>query len=444
MGGSTESGPNPISDPVTLSVPGDKSISHRALLLAALSSGRSRLEGLLGGADTRATTAALRRLGVRVPPLRAGVEVAIDGVGLRGLGGPFVRLNCGNSGTTARLLLGILSAQDRRAVLTGDRSLRTRPMRRVLDPLAAMGATFHELRQSDRLPVEVLGGTLAGIEHSSPIASAQVKSALLLAGLCAGVRVSIEEPGASRDHTERLLGALGVSLTSTPLQGSARRITLVRSPERLPGFDLTVPGDFSSAAFFLVLAALAGSRPLRIHRVGLNPTRTGFLRIVECMGLRVDVERRGEDSGEPLGDLLVHPGRPTGTSVGPAEIPTLLDEVPALAVLATAAEGETRVTGAADLRTKESDRLASLVKNLVRIGADAEQLDDGLVVRGSRRRLAGTVTTHGDHRVAMAFGVLGALPGHRIAVDSPSVVEVSYPGFWTDLRRVAAELGLTK
>jgi 3-phosphoshikimate 1-carboxyvinyltransferase len=410
-------------------VPGDKSITHRALLLSALADGVSRVRGALDAEDTRSTRRVLEALG---STLEAGSadELTLSGRGLRGLAAPAAALDCGNSGTTARLLLGVLAAQPLTATLTGDDSLRSRPMRRVTAPLREMGAQILELGAPDRLPIQIAGRALAGIEHRSAVASAQVKSAVLLAGLAAGVSVSVTEPLRSRDHTERLLRALGVQVTEES-DADGHRVTLRPAPA-LPPLDVTVPGDFS-AATFLLAAALLLNKPLVIENVGVNPTRTGLLGVLARMGARLELLDPREQGGEPVTDVRVLPGALTGTRVAPAEVPALIDEVPVLAALAARAEGETRITGAGELRVKESDRIAVLVSNLRAVGVDADELPDGLVVQGTARALQGTVRTAGDHRIAMAFGVLAALPGNRIAIDNPGVAAVSFPGFWQEL-----------
>jgi 3-phosphoshikimate 1-carboxyvinyltransferase len=429
-----------VSGEVT--VPGDKSITHRALLLAAAARGESRLRGLLPGEDCRSTAAVLRALGCEVPdlPLQGG-EVRVPGRGLDAWRAPAAPLDCGNSGTTARLTMGLLAGRPFCATLTGDASLRRRPMRRVTDPLAGMGARFREQGNgAEFLPVEVCGGALRPAEHFSPQASAQVKSALLLAGLSAGVPVSVHEPLLSRDHTERMLRALGVGVVTSERDGGWIS-ALPAHGGPLPPLDLRVPGDPSSAAFLAALALLADEGELRISGVCVNPTRTGVFRVLARMGGFVELHREREEGGEPVADLVVRPARLVGTEVGSAEIPALIDEVPVLAVLAARAEGETRITGASELRVKESDRIAVLVENLRALGADAEELHDGLVVRGSDRPLRGRVRTAGDHRVAMAFGVLAALPGNEVQVDDPTCADVSFPGFWRRLDALAGKGG---
>ena len=422
-----------------LRVPGDKSISHRALLMAALTGGESRIRGVLTGEDPQATASILRELGVPVPPLVADGELRVRGVGVRGLRAPTRVLDCGNSGTTARLMLGVLAGQRIEATLTGDESLRRRPMRRVTNPLSRMGARFAPLAAPGMLPMRVTGGTLRALDHRLPVASAQVKSALLLAGVTGGVPVRLVEPGLSRDHTERMLAAAGCTLASSYRDG-ANQVLLTASPSALDPLDVVVPGDFSSAAFPLACALLGGAgEGIVLRGVGLNPTRTGLLPVLERMNARIDVETgsaRGQR--EPVGDLVVRPSELTGTEVKPEEIPGLIDEVPVLAVLAARARGTTHITGAAELRVKESDRLGALAANLSGLGVEVEELPDGLVIEGTGRPLSGPVEARGDHRIAMAFGVLGALPANSITVDAPAAVGVSYPGFWEMLERVSA------
>jgi 3-phosphoshikimate 1-carboxyvinyltransferase len=421
-----------------VAVPGDKSITHRALMLSAVAQGASRLRGLLPSADCRSTASVLRALGCGVAdPPGDGGEVVVAGAGIASWRAPERPLDCGNSGTTARLMLGLLASRPFAATVTGDGSLRARPMRRVSGPLERMGAALRELGEPDRLPLEVLGRPLRPIEHASTVPSAQVKSAVLLAGVAGGVPVAVREPSPSRDHTERMLRGLGILVRVEAVDGgSVVRLEPPSAP--LPPLDLDVPGDPSSAAFLVALAALSGAGELRIRGVGVNPTRTGFLRLARRMGARIRCEDRRSAGGEPVADLVVAGGAALrGIEVGPGEVPDAIDEIPVLAVLAARAEGETRITGAAELRVKETDRIAALVENLRAIGVQAEELADGLVVRGTDRPLAGPVRTHHDHRVAMAFGVLGAAGSATLLVDAPAVVEVSFPGFWDLLRRLS-------
>jgi 3-phosphoshikimate 1-carboxyvinyltransferase len=414
---------------------GDKSISHRALLLGALASGRSTIHGLLKSGDTESSAHVLRTLGTDIDPLAAATTVA--GRGLRGLAPAALPLDCGNSGTTARLMLGILAAHPFSTTLTGDASLSRRPMRRVADPLRAMGATIDTPAGHDGLPLTITGGDLRSVSWTTPVASAQIKSAILLAALCARIPVTVQEPQQSRDHTERLLASLGVPLQSDRNPDGSVRISLVPC-ERLAAFELTVPGDPSSAAYFAALGALADSGEILLRDVALNPTRTGFIAVLRRMGARVELHPRTAP-GEPIGDLVVQP-RPglAATSIEPDEVPALIDELPLLACVAARADGETVIRGASELRVKESDRIAAIVANLRAIGVDAEELPDGMRIRGSpTARPRGLIRTFGDHRIAMAFATLGAATGRELAIDDPECVAISYPDFWRDLARIS-------
>jgi len=420
-----------------LRVPGDKSISQRALILSALAEGKSRLRGLLSGGDPASTANALRGLGVPIPTLDpSGAEMIVTGLGLRGFHRPLGPLDVENSGTGARLLLGVLAGQPLEAVVTGDESLRKRPMARVTDPLTAMGAHFEALEVEGRLPIRVRGGSLKRFSYHLPVASAQLKSALLFAGLVGGVEVQLVEPGRSRDHTERVLSGMGVSVTSGPRE-KGWGVSLSNPPSALPPLDLDIPGDFSSAAFLLLLGLLRGGKePLVIRSVGLNQTRTGLLPVLERMNARIGVERSPEiDGGEPSGDLVVYPSELVGCQVGGDEIPGLIDEVPILAIGAACARGPTQITGARELRVKETDRIQAVVNNLRALGVEAEELEDGLEVMGTDQPLRGRIQSYGDHRIGMAFGVLGALPGNEIHVEGGEVASVSFPGFWELLAR---------
>ncbi len=422
--------------PVEITVPGDKSLTHRALLFAALAAGESRLSGLLDAADTRSTAAALGALGSPVPSDWSG-EVSVAGRGLRGLTAPAETVDCGNSGTTARLLLGALAGCPLEATLTGDASLRRRPMRRVTEPLSACGARFDALGEDGRLPIRVRGARpLSAIDHRNHRSSAQVKTALLLAGLTGGAPVTVTEPRLSRDHSERMLAAMGAGIRRDRDDGGF--VTALEPVDSLAPLDFRVPGDFSSAAFFLALGALRGA--VRVRGVGLNPTRTGMLEVLRRMGLEVRAVETGTAAGEPVGDVEVGPAALAGTTVASGEIPALLDEVPILAALAATARGETRFEGVAELRVKESDRVHAMVENLGAIGVEAHADDDVLVVRGTDRALSGQVDAFEDHRIAMAFGVLAAVPGHRIEIRGRDAVAISYPRFWNQLERVNMEL----
>lgn len=428
-------------------LPGDKSITQRALILAALAEGESRLTGLLAGEDPQATAAVLRALGADVPPPPAdGSEVRVRGVGLRGLESPERDLDFRNSGTGARLMMGVLAGQSISAILTGDASLRSRPMRRVTEPLSEMGATFRELGKPDRLPIRITGGPLNPLTYESPVGSAQVKSALLFAGLTGGAVTLVSEPSSSRDHTERMLTMVGAPVISHEVDGRWQ-VELRDPPEAISPLDFAVPSDFSSAAFFLVLGLLGGAGPeLTLRQVGLNPTRTGMLGVLARMGasphyLTHSYDVPPDSAAEPVGDLTVRPTLLKGIEFGEAGTPAILDEIPILAVAASRAEGLTRVTGARELRVKESDRITALVENFRALGLAVEELDDGLEIEGSDRPVRGEVDAHDDHRIAMAFAILGALPGNDITIRNRDIVDVSFPGFWNALDRLAPRAG---
>lgn len=429
-------------------VPGDKSLTQRALIFAALSDGESRLSGLLHGGDADSTAGALRTLGAEIPLLPPdGGELRIRGAGLTGLRQPRARLDLGNSGTGARLLLGVLAGSGVTATLTGDTSLRCRPMARVTEPLGAMGARLHYLSEPGRLPIEVEGRRpLEPVDWPSPVASAQVKSSILLAGLTGGAFVLVTEPRQSRDHTERLLRAVGVSVVEHAVAGGWR-VEMRDPPERVDPLDFDVPGDVSSAAFLFALAALGGAGPegITVERVGLNPTRTAFLEVLNRMGADIDIEadwHHGKaGSSEPVGSVTVRPSDLRGTTVGGAEVPRLIDELPLITMLGTRARGVTTITDAAELRAKESDRIEALCRNLRALGADVEEHEDGLALEGSSRSLRGPVLTFKDHRIAMSFAVLSAATSGEIEVDDPSVADVSFPGFWRMLDQVSETRG---
>jgi 3-phosphoshikimate 1-carboxyvinyltransferase len=409
-------------------VPGDKSITHRALLFAALARGTSRLGGLLTSLDARSTARVLRQLGAGLSPLRQGAVTTVLGRG--SLLRPTEILNCGNSGTTTRLLLGLLSGHRFSATLTGDRSLRRRPMRRVTVPLSTMGARFTELN-GDGLPLTVEGARLSPLSYEMPVSSAQIKSALLLAGVAGEVEVALREPhGRSRDHTERLLRAFGYGVRESD-------DWIHFSPTgRIQPFEIEVPGDPSSAAFLVGAAILAQSGELRIAGVGVNPTRIGFLEVLRRMGAELWIESSASQFGEPVGDLLVRPVPLRATEVTAREIPGLIDEIPLLAMLASRAKGTTIFRQVGELRVKESDRLGLLAENLRAVGARAEVQGDDLVIEGGDAVPRGRVRTDADHRLAMAFAVLGTLPGARVRIDDMACVAVSFPNFPEALRKI--------
>jgi 3-phosphoshikimate 1-carboxyvinyltransferase len=397
-------------------------------MLAALGRGTSEIEGLLAGEDVKSTARVLRQLGVRIAPVRSGAVVTIRGARFAE---PRSRLHCGNAGTTARLLLGVLAGQHFAATLTGDASLRRRPMRRVTEPLRAMGAEIHE-HQGGVLPITIRGGRLHPLTYTTPVASAQIKSALLLAAVTGNVGLTIREPYRSRDHTERLLVHLGCGLRE-------RDGAIVYEPSStaaVPAFRLAVPGDVSSAAFLIAAAVLAEAGELVIENVGVNPTRTGCLVVLERMGASVGRVNLRDAGGEPVADLVARPAALRGTEVTAAEVPTLVDEVPILAVLASRAAGETVFREVGELRVKESNRLELVAANLRALGVEAAAQGNDLVVRGTGKPPRGRVDTARDHRLAMAFAVLGTLPGADVRLSERRSVAISYPGFFRDLKRI--------
>ncbi len=412
----------------TIRVPGDKSISHRSLILASLADGDSRIRGILDSRDIQSTASVLRALGVNVPELSA--DFTLRGNGLRGYSQPREDLDCGNSGTTARLIMGAIAGNEIFARIVGDESLSRRPMRRVTEPLAEMGAVIEYPGKADSLPVTITGGKLHALDWDNVTSSAQVKSAILLAGLTGKARVAVNETIASRDHTERMLRAMGAKVETVK-----KRVEL-KPVKTLNPLDIQVPGDPSSAAYFIAAAVLSESGELRLSNVCLNTTRTGFIMILIAAGASIEYENERLSGGELVGDILVRPAQLGAMEVDVDDIVSMIDEIPLLACVAAAAGVEVRVTGAAELRAKESDRIAVTAANLRAIGVQVEELPDGFHIKEGKQKLRGTVKTHEDHRIAMSFGVLEKVTGGDVTVDERDSVAVSYPAFWNDLDRV--------
>jgi 3-phosphoshikimate 1-carboxyvinyltransferase len=405
-------------------VPGDKSLSHRAVLLGAVSDRETRVAGFGRSGDTESTLAAVRALGVRVYEADADT-LRVFGVGLRGLQAPAEPIDCGNAGTLLRLLPGLLAGQEgRRFELTGDESLRSRPMERVAEPLRLMGAKIETT--DGHAPVVVEGAPLRPVTYALPVASAQVKSAVLLAGLFArGGETTVEEPLPTRDHTENLLAQAGVPVRRGP------RSVSVRAVERLELGDVELPGDFSAAAPLLVAATLLAGSELTVHGVNLNPRRTGLLGVLERMGAQIAVFNRRRIGGEPAGDLDVRPSQLVGTTITPAEVPLLVDELPLFALLAVHAHGDSLLRGAAELRAKESDRIEAVVDGLRPLGAHIRATPDGFRVRGVPSRIrGGSLDARGDHRIAILGAVAGLLSREGVEVQGAEVAAVSFPGFY--------------
>jgi 3-phosphoshikimate 1-carboxyvinyltransferase len=401
-------------------VPGDKSVSHRALMLAAIADGESRIRGFLEGEDTRATATVLAQLGVRIETPSAGERV-VHGVGLHGLRGSSQSLDCGNAGTGMRLLTGLLAGQAFDSTLIGDASLSKRPMRRVTDPLALMGA---RIDTRDGLPpLRVHGGQpLHGIRYELPVASAQVKSALLLAGLYGIGETEVIEPHPTRDYTERMLAAFGWPIAFEP--GRAK----LEGGHALRATDVNVPADFSSAAFFLVAASIVPGSELHLPAVGLNPRRTGLLHALRLMGADITIEHERESGGEPVGDLLVRHAPLHGVELPESLVPDMIDEFPALFIAASVTSGRTVIRGAAELRVKESDRIATMATGLRALGAAIEETPDGAIIQGGQLG-GGSVESHLDHRIAMSFALAGLVASGPVRINDCSHVATSFPGF---------------
>ena len=414
-----------ISQPVAslqgnVVVPGDKSVSHRSMMLSVIAEGTSHIRGFLEGEDTRATAAVLAQLGVSIEAPSAGERI-VRGVGLHGLRGSSQPLDCGNAGTGMRLLTGLLAGQAFDSTLIGDESLSKRPMRRVTDPLAKMGAQIDS--QDGLPPLHVRGGrSLHGIRYELPVASAQVKSALLLAGLYAEGSTEVIEPHPTRDYTESMLAAFGWPITFSP--GYAK----LEGGHRLRATDVVVPADFSSSAFFLVAASIVPGSVLRLPAVGLNPRRTGLLEALRLMGAAIRVENQSESGGEAVGDLIVRHAPLRGIELPEALVPDMIDEFPALFIAAAVAKGRTIVRGAAELRVKESDRIATMAAGMRALGVSIEETPDGAIIDGGAIG-GGTVDSHGDHRIAMSFAAAGLAAQGAITIRDCANVATSFPGF---------------
>lgn len=413
-------------------VPGDKSISHRAVMLGALAKGASRVVRFLPGGDPMATVSVVRGLGVDIEQL-GSTELVIHGRGLRGLKEPEDVLSCVNSGTTARLVSGILAGQDFLSVLTGSPQLRQRPMGRIVRPLTAMGARIWGRDGGRLLPLAIHGGNLHAMEYTLPVASAQVKSAVLLAGLFADGETIVRQPGPARDHTERLLEAMGADIRAEGLD-----VRLMPPPDDLRPFDVTVPGDFSSAAFLLVAALLVPGSEVVIRHVGVNPTRTGLLDVLMEMGADVSLQEERVVGGEPVADLLVRRSHLSAGKVAGDRVVRMIDEFPVFAIAATQADGVTEVRDAAELRVKETDRIATVALELRKLGAQVEEMPDGFRIEGPTCLKGTTLDSHGDHRLAMALAVAGLLTEGETTVLGAECIGDSYPGFVETLRALGA------
>lgn len=412
-------------------IPGDKSISHRSIMIGSLAEGTTTVHGFLHGEDNHATLNAFRSMGIEIAELPGGV-LRIEGRGLHGLAEPGDVIDCGNSGTTIRLMAGLLAGQSFFSVLTGDKYLRRRPMKRVVGPLASMGARIWGRGGGDLAPLAIRGGGLRPADYDSPIASAQVKSALLLAGLYADGVTTVREPHLSRDHSERMLAYFGADVR--PFPGG---VSIAGGP-RLTGREVHVPGDISSAAFFLVAALIVPGSELLVRNVGVNPTRSGIIDILREMGGSIELLDERELAGEPAADILVRSSSLRGIEIGGAVVPRAIDEFPVVSVAAAFAEGTTVIRDARELRVKETDRIAAMTAELTRLGAKVEAREDGMVVTGPQSLAGGRISSHGDHRIAMSMAVAALRAEGEVLIDDTACTATSFPNFWELLQKVRA------
>ena len=405
----------------TLSIPGDKSISHRSVMLGAIAAGITSIDNFLPGQDCWSTVRCVKQLGVEVTELGPN-RLQVHGRGLGGLQEPDDYMDVGNSGTTMRLLAGILAGQDFLSVLTGDNSIRRRPMARIAEPLRQMGAQVWGRDNGRFAPLVIKGGHLRAIDYLTPVASAQIKSAILLAGLYGQGVTSVTEPALSRDHTEKMLAAFGANIKTDGLTTSIQPGPLTAQP-------IMVPGDISSAAFFLVAGAIIPGACLTVARVGLNPTRTGILDVLREMGAELTITNQTQSSGEPMGDITVSGQGLKGVHIGGSVIPRLIDEIPVLAVAAAAAEGTTVIRDASELKVKESNRLQAIATELKRFGANLDETEDGLVIKGGRHYDGAVCESYHDHRIAMACALMGLVANGPTIVHGAECIDISFPGF---------------
>ncbi len=412
-----------------ISIPGDKSISHRSIMLGSLAEGTTVVHGFLHGEDNHATLRAFRGMGIEIEEL-AGGALKIHGKGLDGLQEPADVLDCGNSGTTIRLMTGLLSGQRFFSILTGDKYLRKRPMKRVVSPLAAMGARIWGRGGGDLAPLAIQGGALQPIRYDSPIASAQVKSAVLLAGLYAEGQTEVREPHLSRDHSERMLHYFGAEVRSF-----AGGVSLQGRP-KLRGREVFVPGDISSAAFFLVAALITPGAELLVRNVGVNPTRSGIIDILREMGGDLQLQNQRELAGEPVADILARSSTLKGIDIGGPVVPRAIDEFPVVAVAAACAEGRTVIRDARELRVKETDRIAAISAGLAALGAQIEPQEDGMIITGVERLGGGKVSSQGDHRIAMSIAVAALSAAGPVCIEDTACTATSFPDFWQLLEQV--------
>jgi 3-phosphoshikimate 1-carboxyvinyltransferase len=420
----------------TVVLPGDKSISQRAVLLNSIAGGSATVSNFSSGHDAASMVRGLRALGARIQRLRPavapcnGVSLVVRGMGRYGLSEPSRVLNVGNSGTAMRMLAGLMAAQPFFGVISGDRSLRSRPMTRIVRPLTQMGAQIMGRGDSSLAPLAIRGGELKAIDYTLPVASSQLKSSILIAGLYAVGQTAITQPAASRDHTERMLRSMGADLEVEGLRVAVR-------PSELSSLDVRVPGDISAAAFWLVAACCHPSARIRVQGVGINPTRTGVLDVLKAMGARIRLENVRDEGGEPVADLIAESSDLAATEIRGDTIPQVIDELPVLALAACFARGTTLIGDAAELRVKESDRIRSTVRSLSSLGAKIEERPDGMVIQGVNRLAGSECNSEGDHRIAMTLGIAGLLTRGETVVGGAEAASVSYPDFWDTLASLA-------
>ncbi len=410
----------------SLNVPGDKSISHRSVMFGALAKGTTEISNFLKGADCLSTISCFRSMGVDIQ--ETDQTILVRGKGLHGLRRPDHVLDCGNSGTTTRLISGILAGQDFDVTLTGDESIQKRPMKRIIEPLSLMGAHILSVRGNDCAPLSISGSHLHGISYSTPVASAQVKSAILLAGLYADGETRVTEPARSRNHTELMLASFGADVKT---EGTT---AVIRPAKELFGQSIQVPGDISSAAFFMAAALLVPGSEVLLKNVGINPTRDGVLRVFRQMGGEIETVSQTSRAGEPAADLLVRSSRLHGTEIGGDIIPTLIDELPVIAAAACFADGVTVIRDAAELKVKESNRIQAMTENLTAMGADVTETEDGMIIRGGKPLHGAVIDSRNDHRIAMTFAVAALASQGEVSIPQWDCVNISYPAFLDDLR----------
>lgn len=411
-----------------VTVPGDKSVSHRSVMFGSIADGTTEIRNYLQGADCLSTISCFQKMGIAIE--NKGNTVLVHGRGLHGLKKPEGILDCGNSGTTTRLISGILAAQNFDVTLTGDESIQKRPMKRIIEPLSLMGADIHSLHGNGCAPLHITGRSLRGIHYNSPVASAQVKSAILLAGLYADGETRVCEPHVSRNHTEIMLRYFGADVRTEDTTA------IIQPAKELHGNLVEVPGDISSAAFFIAAGLIVPDSEIMIRKVGINPTRDGIIHVCKAMGADITLLNEQLDVGEPTADILVRTGQLHGTTIEGAIIPTLIDELPMIAAMACFAEGDTIIKDAAELKVKESNRIEVMVKNLTAMGADVEETEDGMIIHGGSPLHGAVIDSKLDHRIAMTFAITGLCSDGETEILGAECVNISYPGFYQDLERL--------